>query len=153
MTRKMQKRKDHGMDLDAKTIAKEIVRQVSTPGDAAAVLIGTAIGAPIDYLLMHLMIPPGYFILTTSTGALGLKKGVDAFFKARRQSKQEQDLLTEERLRTEFEKLKAYLEYRGNDALMSEFNDIYEAWKAGLDRDWAISALHDFRLKILPRDK
>jgi len=68
-------------DLASRAVdAKDLLKLIATPGDAAAVTLGFVVGLPIDYFLLHMGVPSltvsGYAAAT----AFGLKKSAEATF-------------------------------------------------------------------------
>ena len=57
--------------------------QPSAPGDVAAAALGYAVGFGVDVLLFPLGIPPGVTAGVWATGAVGLKKSIDAILHRR----------------------------------------------------------------------
>lgn len=95
---------------------KKVLDQVSSPADMAVVLVSGTAGFLVDAGLNAVgFLEPGYVGVTAATGALGMKKSIDAFTARRRsRSAREQQVRAIQR---KVDRLHALLESSGHQDL------------------------------------
>jgi hypothetical protein len=69
--------------------AEEMLKKIATKGDIAAAGLGFVAGWPVDYVLLHMGVPPGTVSGYCAVGAFSLKKGVESWLDARRKKRAE----------------------------------------------------------------
>jgi hypothetical protein len=113
--------KNEGVQEDVVALA---VKQIATPGDAAAFLLGGAAGLPIDFFLMHMGVPFGVVSVATSAFALGLKKTADSLFSGEVDQRKKD-------LEKEYDDLTEYLNNHPNDpaSLGKHLRESHDKWK------------------------